>query len=338
PYLFKRDEWVPGNKVVFVRNPNYAARAELPSGLAGSKKSSFDRVEWLYLPDANSAISALRRGEVDMIEQVPPDSIAPLQADSAIKVGSAGVFQGLLVLNHLHPPFNNPKLRQALLHAVNQHAFLTAMGYPLYMRTTYCATFFICGSPNDTAAGSAPYRAVDLARAKALLAESGYKGEKVVILVPTDITYLNAAALMAGQAMRSIGMNVDLQNMDWASIGARRLKKESPEAGGWNLFPTFAGEFDSNSPVNNVWLGAACGNSLPGWPCDKALDELRVSWVKEANPAKRKQVLDAFQSRAYEVVPVINAGQYSQAFAARSNIKGLDKMWGGVLTVWALDK
>src|SRR5690606_17754834 len=118
--------------------------------------------------------------EVDLIEQVPPDSIAPLQADSNIKVGSAGAFQGLLVPNHLHPPFNNPKARQALLHAVSQHSFLTAMGYPLNMRMTYCATFFICGSPNDTAAGAAPFRAVDVARGKALLAESGYKGEKVV--------------------------------------------------------------------------------------------------------------------------------------------------------------
>ena len=75
PFIFKRDEWVPGNKVVFVRNPNYVARSEPPSGLAGSKKPHFDRVEWLYLPDANSAVAALKKGEVDLIEQVPPDYI-----------------------------------------------------------------------------------------------------------------------------------------------------------------------------------------------------------------------------------------------------------------------
>ncbi len=338
PFLFKRDEWAPGNKVVFVRNPNYAPRGEPPSGLAGNKKSNFDRVEWLYLPDSNTAIAALKRGEVDMIEQVPPDSVAPLQANSTIKVGAAGSYQAILVLNHLHPPFNDPKIRRALVHAVNQHKFLTAMGYPLYMRVTYCASYFICGSPNETAAGSTPFRAVDFAKAKALLAESGYKGEKVVVLVPTDIAFLNAAALTAAQAMQSIGMNVDLQNMDWASIGARRAKKESPQAGGWNLFPTFAGEFDLNSPINNVFLGAACGNSMPGWPCDKALDELRTKWVKEAVASKRRLALDAFQTRAYETVPYVNAGQYSAAFAARSNVKGLEKMWAGLPTVWMLDK
>ena len=54
------------------------------------------------------------------------------------------------------------------------------MGYPLDMRMTYCATCFICGSPNETDAGAEPFRKPDLAKAKQLLAEAGYKGEKVV--------------------------------------------------------------------------------------------------------------------------------------------------------------
>jgi peptide/nickel transport system substrate-binding protein len=338
PFVFKRDEWVPGNKAVFVRNPYYVARTEAPSGLAGSKKSAFDRVEWFYLPDANSAIAALKRGEVDLIEQVPPDYIAPLRADPNIKVGSGGAYQGFLVLNHLFPPFNNAKARQALAHAVSQDRFTTAMGYPLDMRVTYCATYFICGGPNETSAGAEPFRKPDLALAKQLLAESGYKGEKVVLLVPSDVTYLNAEALMAAQTMRSIGMNVDMQSMDWASIGARRAKKDAPEAGGWNMYVTVAGEFDVNSPITNAYLSAACGNSLPGWPCDKTLDDLRTAWIKETVPAKRKELLDAFQKRAFETVPYVNAGQYSAAFAARANLKGLDKLWAGMPAVWVLDR
>jgi peptide/nickel transport system substrate-binding protein len=47
-------------------------------------------------------------------------------------------------------------------------------------------------------------------------------------------------------------------------------------------------------------------------------------------PAKRRDLLDAFQKRAYETVPYVNTGQYSSAFAARANLKGLDKLWGGV--------
>lgn len=338
PFMFKRDEWVPGNKLVFVKNPHYVPRAEPASALAGGKKSAFDRVEWLYLPDANSAVAALKKGEVDYVEQVPPDYITPLRTDPNIKINSSGAYQGWMIMNQLHPPFNNPKVRQAVLKAVNQERFVAAMGYPLDMRVTYCPTFFICGSANETAAGAEPFRVPDVAKAKQMLADAGYKGEKVVLLVPSDITYLNAEALMAAQTLRSIGMNVDTQTMDWASIGARRAKRDAPAAGGWNMYVTVAGEFDANSPITNAYLSAACGNTLPGWVCDKPLDDLRAAWLKETVPAKRKVLLDAFQTRAYEAVPYINVGQYSQAAAIRKEIKGGDKLWGGLPLIWMLDK
>jgi peptide/nickel transport system substrate-binding protein len=338
PYVFKRDEWVPGNKAVFVRNPHYVGRTEPASGLAGNKQSKVDRVEWLYLPDANSSIAALKRGEVDYVEQVAPDYITPLRADTNVKIVSGGTYQGFLIFNHLHAPFNDARVRQAVQHAVNQEKFTAAMGFPLDMRVTYCPTFFICGSPNATEAGADPYRKPDIAKAKKLLADAGYKGEKVVLLVPTDVTYLNAEALMAAQTLRSIGMNVDMQNSDWASIGARRAKRDVPSAGGWSMYVTVAGEFDANSPVANAYLGAPCGNSLPGWPCDQKLDELRTQWVKAPNAAARKVALDAFQARAYEAVPYVNAGQYSAASAARSSLKGVESMWAGMPNVWVLDK
>ena len=126
----------------------------------------------------------------------------------------------------------------------------------------------------------------------------GYKGEKVVLPVPSDITYLNALALMAAQTMKNMGMNVDMQTSDWATIGARRAKKEAPEAGGWNMYVTQAGSFDADSPITNAYLSASCGTPLPGWPCDKPLDELRMAWLKESQPAKRKQLLDQFQQWA----------------------------------------
>lgn len=338
PFMLKRDEWVPGNKMVFVKNPHYVPRAEPPSALAGGKKSAFDRVEWFYLPDANSAVAALKKGEVDLIEQVPPDYITPLRTDPNVKLGAAGSWQGWMVMNQLHPPFNNPKVRQAVLKAVNQEKFMAAMGYPLDMRVTHCATFFICGSANETFAGAEPWRQSDLGKAKELLAASGYKGEKVVLLLPTDITYLNAEGLMAAQTLKSLGMNVDVQSADWASIGGRRAKRDAPDAGGWNMYVTVAGGFDADSPITNAYLSAACGTSLPGWPCDKLLDELRTAWLKETNPARRKQALDAFHARAFEALPYISVGQYSPAYAARKEVKGSEKLWGGLPLIWNLSK
>jgi peptide/nickel transport system substrate-binding protein len=178
----------------------------------------------------------------------------------------------------------------------------------------------------------------DIAKVKQALAAAGYKGEKVVLLVPSDVPYLNAEALMAAQTMKSIGINVDAQNLDWASIGARRAKRDAPEAGGWNMYVTVAGSFDADSPITNAYLSAACGTSLPGWPCDKPLDELRTAWLKETQPAKRKALLDEFHARAFEALPYIPVGQYSPAMAVRKEIKGADKLWGGLPLVWNLDK
>src|SRR3546814_2411983 len=73
-------------------------------------------------------------------------------------------------------------------------------------------------------------------------------------------------------------MNLDIQSMDWASMTARRSKKAPLNQGGWNVFLSSASEFNVNSPLNNTYLAASCGNTLPGWPCDKELDALRAQW------------------------------------------------------------
>lgn len=337
PYTFKRDEWVPGSKLVFLRNPAYVGRTDAPSGLAGNRTSHVDRVEWAILPDANSAIAALKNGEVDMIEEVTPDYIKALRGDSDVHTGVTGKSQAYLIMNHLNPPFDKAQARQALRHAIDQEKFVAAMGYPEDLRMNYCASFFICGSPNETSAGAEPYRKVDMTLAKKLLAEAGYKGEKVVVMLPTDVAYLNSATLVAIQAMQDLGMNVDIQSMDWATETARRASKNPVEKGGWSVYLSSAADYNVNSPLNNTYLGAACGNSLPGWPCDKQLDELRTQWIGATDPAKRKELLDQFQARAYEVFPYIAVGQFDRVHAVRTSVKHSDLLWG-LPNVWVLDK
>ena len=111
-----------------------------------------------------------------------------------------------------------------------------------------------------------------------------------------------------------------------------------PRAAAGASYATVANEFAIHSPIVSTYLSAACGNTLPGWPCDKKLDELRTAWIRETVPAKRKQALDAFQARAYETVPYINLGQYTPAAAARKELKGAEKLWSGIPNVWVLDK
>ena len=59
PFIFKKDEWKAGEKVVYVKNPNYKPRSEPASGLAGGKVAKVDRIEWLWIPDAQTQVNAL---------------------------------------------------------------------------------------------------------------------------------------------------------------------------------------------------------------------------------------------------------------------------------------
>src|SRR5262249_39951477 len=111
PFMFAKDEWVPGNKVVYKKFADYKPRSEPPSGFAGGKVAKVDRVEWIYIPDTATATAALQRGEVDIFEQPSYDLLPILARDKNITVkvlDPVGKF-GTVRPNFLFPPFNNVK-------------------------------------------------------------------------------------------------------------------------------------------------------------------------------------------------------------------------------------
>ena len=114
PFKFVKEEWVPGNKVVYVKNTDYVPRKEAPSWAAGGKVVKVDRVEWIYIPDSATAAAALNAGEADWWEQLPPDLIPLLRKNKDVRVenidplGSLGIIR----FNFMQPPFNNQKLRR----------------------------------------------------------------------------------------------------------------------------------------------------------------------------------------------------------------------------------
>ena len=126
PFKFVKAEWVPGSKVVYVKNTDYVPRKEPPSWAAGGKVVKVDRVEWIYIPDAATAAAALNAGEVDWWEQMPPDLIPVLAKNKDVKVENIDPLgsMGLLRFNFMYPPFNNQKMRQAVLYALEQNDYV----------------------------------------------------------------------------------------------------------------------------------------------------------------------------------------------------------------------
>src|SRR5215468_10152839 len=114
PFIFKKEQWKPGEKAVYLKNPNYKPRPEPPSGFAGGKVVKVDRVEWVWIADPQTQINALINGEIDFIEAPPHDLLALAEADPniALQVLAPMGRQYALRFNVLHKPFDNAKIRQ----------------------------------------------------------------------------------------------------------------------------------------------------------------------------------------------------------------------------------
>jgi peptide/nickel transport system substrate-binding protein len=324
PFKFVKDEWVPGSKVVYTKNPDYKPRAGEASYAAGGKSAKVDRVEWLYIPDAQTTLNALANGEIDYWEAPPPDMIAQLKASEGVKVELIDPLgaQGWLRLNHQLPPFDNVKARQAIQWMVNQEDYLRVIaGDPELYKV--CRAYFICGSPNATDAGSEGLKQ-DFEKAKALLKEAGYNGEKIVLMQSTDIPVLNNAATVTTQLLRQIGMNVEVQAMDWSTLTSRRAIKEPLDKGGWNIFHTYATGADAASPVSNIGISGGCvERAWFGWPCDEKIEELRNAFALETDPKKRHEIVEELQRQIYKTVPNILYGQFFQPVAYSDKLSGV---------------
>jgi peptide/nickel transport system substrate-binding protein len=323
PFKFAKDEWQPGKQVVYVNNPDYLPRNEPPSGSTGGKKVYLDKVIWLYMPDPWAAADALAAGEVDWWEQPPLDFLPKIEQNPDLQtflVDSLGT-QGWLRPNHLHPPFNNRKAREALLHMMDQVTYLAwAHGQSKYYRP--CYSVFACNGPYVTKTGTEPIVSHDLTRARQLVKESGYDGRPVVVIHAIDIPFMNAAAIVTRNRLESIGFNVILKAMDWSTNLTVRTRREPPEKGGWNVLHTWWMAADVINPAVHFGIGGAGQSAWFGWPDIPQLEKLTTDWVRSTDPTKRKQIADEVQKVALREVAYVPWGEWVQPTAFRKNVQG----------------
>ena len=232
PFVFKKDEWKPGDKSVYVKWDKYKPRAEPASGLAGGKVAKVDRVEWRQLADQQTAVNALIAGEIDFIEQPSHDLLPILRKDANIKLvdwnplGNQYAFR----FNTTAKPFDNVKIRQAVVLALNQEDFLQAViGDKQYYKT--CKALFVCGTPLASDKGMDGLLESNFAKSQALLKEAGYDGTPIVLLHSTDLQVLTNLAPVAKQLLEKGGFKVDMQSMDWQSVVARAREEGPADAG-----------------------------------------------------------------------------------------------------------
>ncbi len=329
PYRFLADEFIPGAHAAYARNDGYVPRQEPAEWMIGGKVAHFDRVEWRVIPDSATAAAALQAGEVDWYEQVQPDLVPLLRGNPGIHIGSHNPtgYNGALRFNHLQPPFDNVLVRRAVLMAVNEADYMASVtgNDPTAYQT--CKSVFPRGSRYGQEIGADAMQG-DVAKARAMLAASGYKGEKAVLINPTDLTTVGPLGDVTYDILQKIGMNVEMVATDWGTVVQRRVSREPVEKGGWSILHTWAPSTIRYTPVEHSQIRGLGATGWFGWYEDETMERMTRRFLEAATLAERDAAALDVRKRAFEMVPYIPLGTFQIRTAYRANLTGVIEATG----------
>jgi peptide/nickel transport system substrate-binding protein len=324
PYRFLANEFVSGAHVAYARFVDYVPRSEPAEWTIGGKVAHFDRVEWQIIPDPTTATAALQAGEVDWYEVVEPDLVPLLRRNTNIRLAPQNPtgYNGTLRFNHLQPPFDNVKVRRAVMMGVRQTDYMQAVTAGDASAYQTCRSMFPCGSdygadfPTDAMQG-------DINKARAMLAASGYNGERAVIINPTDLPSVGTMGNVTHDLLRRMGMNVEMAASDWGTVVMRRNSREPVGKGGWSIFHTYAPSIVRYTPVEHTQIRGLGATGFPGWYRDDVMEAMARRFIEAPTQAERDAIVHDIQARAFETVPFVPLGTYRVWMAYRADLAGV---------------
>jgi peptide/nickel transport system substrate-binding protein len=295
PFIFSEKEWVPGSKTVYLRNKDYVPRSDPPDYYA-RRRATVDRVEWIVDVNAGRRPS---KGEVDFAgPHIDQQALLRIEHHrEKIEVRQMKI--------HPNRVPHSPKARQALCAGTRRTGRSAGPSSARWLKPR-------APSPTRRRTG----------KAKKLIAEAGYKGEKIVVMAPSDIAFINAASLTTAAQLRKIGVNVDLQVMDWGTLTSRRPTKEPPSKNpaGWHIFHTTSNGVALVDPWGHSNISTLCERAWFGWPCSprasKALDDLGNTAPTSTD---FKKLLAEYHSALMENLPYIPVGEFNSNSAWRKD-------------------
>jgi peptide/nickel transport system substrate-binding protein len=338
PFRYRKDERVVGSRVVYERFDGYRPReGGTPDWTAGPKRVNFDRVEWIVIPDDATAAGSIRAGEMDWWELPTNDLIPSLKKSGKVRVevkDPTGVI-GFMRMNCLQPPFDNPAIRRALFGAVQQQDFIDAIagtqagagrtGVGVFCPDTSLATnvgMDILNGPRD------------LTRVKAEIKAAGYSGDKMALMVATDGYYRKAMGDVGAEMLRSAGLNVDYQAVDFGTMVQRRENRSPVDKGGWSaLFTTLSG-LDLSTPTGHAFK-ANGEKAWFGWPTSARIETLRAAWLEAPDLPAQQAIATDIQRQWWIDAPHLPIGQWFQPAAYQGS---LDGMVNGFPLFWGIKR
>ncbi|PTM40081.1 ABC transporter substrate-binding protein [Bosea sp. 124] len=211
---FKLAEWKRGEFIRLERFADYAALQGKIDGLGGAKRPLVDEVRFVVIPDSATAKAALVSGDIDVVPDVANADVAELKSEPKVKL-SVVSHMGLvgLIIQTRDPVMANVKLRRAIATAIDKKELVDAvtdgLGKPNGSIVPTLSAYHSKAQEQDVT--------YDVAAAKKLIAESGYKGEKIVMMANKRYPQSFNAAVVAQQMLQSAGLNVEIEVLEWAT-------------------------------------------------------------------------------------------------------------------------
>ncbi len=325
PFRFRRDQWVPGSQAVFERFDGYVPRDERADWLAGGKRVFFDRVEWRIIPDAATAAAALQNNEVDWWENPITDLVPVLRGNPDVKLDIADPLGNIgdCRFNHLYPPFDDVRVRRAVMMAANQADYMEALVGSDRALWQESASFFTPDTPLWSDYGGDILKRKDIAGARKLVEAAGHKGAKVVMIVGTDVQIVKAFSDVTADLLGKIGLNVDYVATDWGTVGSRRASKEPPDKGGWNIFHTWHAGVDCVNPGAQPAYYTTGDKAWFGWPKSDDVQGRIDAWFDATSPDAEKTTVRELNKAEMDFATFLPTGFFKGYQAWRKGLSGV---------------
>lgn len=313
PYRFV--ESVPDSHVRVRRYDEYQADTRHPgnNGFGGNKQALADTVEFRYVREASARAAGLETGQFHIVEDILPSAAQRLRTNNQVVIHPFRHFwQQAAWMNHVRAPTNNLMVRRAMQTALDMEEIMTVAADGQFDLNP---SFQYPGNPYYVLDGQQYYNVHDPARARAMLQQSGYRNEQLVILTNSTFQSMYNAGVSVTEQLRAIGMNVRMDVMDWPTAQANQRNRET-----WNLWFTGQGTGPAVGPLAAYVNLVSPQNQAfePDPTLDAIYNEMRTLPTEEA----RKAAFGRFQLRCYEHVHFLKFGDLTKVQAARANVQG----------------
>jgi peptide/nickel transport system substrate-binding protein len=315
-------EFLPGSHVKMKRYEDYKpnTKYEQRTGFGGYKVACFDTVTARIVTEPGARVAGLRTGELHAVEDIPTTSVADLKKNPAVSIlPLENWWIHITSANNSQPPTDNVKFRQAVQAVLDMDEIMEAAtdgNYKLNVGFQYPH------QASYTDAGKETYNQKNAAKAKALLAEAGYKGEPVVLLTNKDYPSMYNAALVMSQQMQAVGIKAELKVVDWPT--SVQMQGQASPSPGWNFFFTGYGTQPALGALAtmNFFMG-----TNPNYKPKPGQEDpvLKVEWEnmnQKVDPKERQAAFVAMQRRILEQALVIPFGSLTKVQATRANVEG----------------